>query len=128
MISMKFRNDTGKDVMIQIERKTGTWITVDNGSEADLSEKLGNLYNLTPVEVKAVESKAGPKKVETKKKVAESERDKIISIRGIDEEIADALLIRFKNIEGILNAGAKGITRIPGIGKSRSRVIIKALS
>ena len=128
---MKFRNDTDKVRMVQIPEPQGKsrWVSFKPNEIKDLPQSLGKLYNLTPVE--ALESKAGPVVVETKvlkKKVVPSEKEILIKIKGVNEEIAEAILMRFGSIASAVEAGVKGLMRVPAIGKGRAKKIISSLS
>lgn len=127
---MKFRNDTDKDRMIPIDEGRGVsrWITVKPGEEAELP-KICKKYGLTEV-IEAVESKIADVKVETKikKKDIPSEKERLIEIKGVNEEIAEAILLRFGDIASAVEAGINGLMRVPAIGKTRAKKIIFALN
>ncbi len=66
---MKFRNETDKDKMVQVKEPLGRsrWIAVKPGMTIELNEYVGRIHGLKEAEpVKAVKSRAGPAKVETK--------------------------------------------------------------
>ncbi len=51
----------------------------------------------------------------------------MVNIKGVNEEIAEAILLRFGNIASAVEAGTKGLMRVPSIGRARARSIIDAL-
>ena len=130
---MKFKNETGSDKMVQIRETTAVskWLTIKPGQIVDLEPGIGIKNGLTRVveepEVKAVESSAGPAKVETKKKV-DPEKEKLVQVKGVDDEIADAILMRFGSISNAIEAGTKGLMKVPAVGMARAKRILSSLS
>lgn len=130
---MKFINDTDKDRMVQIREGGGVsrWISINAGETMELDQRIGEKHGLTKVDKpEPVESKAGPKKVETKKIKPKKkvEKERLIAVKGVNEEIADAILLRFRSIKDALEAGVKGLMKVPAIGKARAKRIMKSLS
>lgn len=127
---MRFKNESDEDRMVQIKEGRGVsgWITIKSGETAELDPRIGRLNHLTEV-VEAAESKAGPARVETKvKKKVESEKERLISVKGVNDEIAEAILLRFGNIRSALKAGAEGLMKVPSIGMARAKRIMSSLS
>jgi len=56
-----------------------------------------------------------------------SDIEQLKRIKGVDYELADTLIRRFGDINGIKNAGFEAILDIPGIGKKRAEKILKSL-
>ncbi len=50
-----------------------------------------------------------------------SERDFLISLKGIEDELADALLDRYENLESIKQASEEELAEIAGIGSKRAK-------
>jgi len=121
-MNMKFRNDTGKGIMVYVDPKTYSWKSIMPGEDKELniSEAHGRKCGLTPV----VNSTSSVGHVVEKKA---NERQFLIDLDEIDVDIADALLRRFGSLDGIKKATRKEITSIPGIGPKRFGVIKKAL-
>ena len=64
---MKFKNETGKDIMVLVDKGSNTWVTAKAGAEIELPRAVGRSYGLTEAEVESVTSTAATKTVETKK-------------------------------------------------------------
>jgi hypothetical protein len=113
---MLFKNN-GESVKIRIGNLKGyDWITVRNGQEIDLPEKIGNLHGFEALEIpieeqeKAFESKAGKKKVETKVKDSKKKRsaNEIQDIKGIGQKTAKDILSAYPTEASLKEAISSG--------------------
>ena len=124
----KMINNTGATKTVRVNSQDFKY--VNPGETVDIDEAVGKRYGLElPSDEKpeAFESKAGETTVETKVK-KNPERERLIAINGVSDEIADMLLDKYKNAESILKAGRKMLERLPAIGRARARKIVEALS